>query len=223
MDEIRLIEVKEDIQADNEKIAEELRRRLSEQKTFLLNLMSSPGAGKTSVILKTIEQLRGELAFGVLEADIDSTVDAEKVAAAGVRAVQLRTGGFCHLDATMVTKGLEGLDLEGLDVVIIENVGNLVCPAEFDTGAIRNAMILSVPEGDDKPLKYPLMFTVCDVLLVNKIDYLGLSDFDMDVLRERVARLNPGMRIFEMSAKTGQGVKEWADWLSREARSFVHG
>src|SRR4030042_3279595 len=212
MDEIRLIEVKDDIHTDNEKIAEELRRRLSDQKIFLVNLMSSPGAGKTSVILKTIEQLRGELVFGVLEADIDSTVDAEKVAAAGVRAVQLRTGGFCHLDATMVARGLEGLDLEGLDVVIIEHGGNLVCPAEFDPGRIRNAMILSVPEGDDKPLKYPLMFTVCDVLLVNKIDYLGLSDFDMEAMRERVARLNPGMRIFEVSAKTGEGGKEWADW-----------
>jgi hydrogenase nickel incorporation protein HypB len=223
MDEVRLIEVKQDIHADNEKVAEELRRRLFEEKTFLLNLMSSPGAGKTSVILKTIGQLRGELAFGVLEADIDSMVDAEKVAAEGISAVQLRTGGFCHLDAAMVTKGLEGLDLGGLDVVIIENVGNLVCPAEFDTGAIKSAMILSVPEGDDKPLKYPLMFTVCDVLLVNKIDYLELSDFDMEAMRERVLRLNPDIRIFEISAKTGQGVDEWAAWLSREATSFIRG
>jgi hydrogenase nickel incorporation protein HypB len=223
MDEVRLIEVKQDIHADNEKVAEELRRRLADEKTFLLNLMSSPGAGKTSTILKTIEQLRGALAFGVLEADIDSMVDAEKVAAEGIAAIQLRTGGFCHLDAAMVTRGLDGLDLDGLDVVIIENVGNLVCPAEFDTGAIRNVMILSVPEGDDKPLKYPLMFTVCDVLLVNKIDYLELSDFDMEAMRERVSRLNPDIRIFEISAKTGQGVKEWADWLSREARGFIQG
>ena len=221
MDEVRLIEVKQDIHADNEKAAEELRRRLSDQKTFLLNLMSSPGAGKTSTILSTIGQLEGTLRFGVLEADIDSMVDAEKVAAEGISAVQLRTGGFCHLDAVMVARGLEGLDLEGLDVVIIENVGNLVCPAEFDTGAIRNAMILSVPEGDDKPLKYPLMFTVCDALLVNKIDYLELSDFDMQVMGERVVRLNPDIRIFEVSAKTGQGIGEWSDWLGREAKTFL--
>jgi hydrogenase nickel incorporation protein HypB len=223
MDEVRLIEVKQDIHADNEKAAEELRRRLSDQKTFLLNLMSSPGAGKTSTILSTIGQLEGTLRFGVLEADIDSMVDAEKVAAEGISAVQLRTGGFCHLDAVMVARGLEGLDLDGLDVVIIENVGNLVCPAEFDTGAIKNVMILSVPEGDDKPLKYPLMFTVCDVLLVNKIDYLELSDFDMEAMRERVLRLNPDIRIFEISAKTGEGVEEWAAWLSGEATGFIRG
>jgi len=223
MDEVRLIEVKQDIHADNEKAAEELRRQLSDQKTFLLNLMSSPGAGKTSTILSTIAQLEGTLRFGVLEADIDSMVDAEKVAAEGITAVQLRTGGFCHLDAVMVARGLEGLDLGVLDVVIIENVGNLVCPAEFDTGAIKNVMILSVPEGDDKPLKYPLMFTVCDVLLVNKIDYLELSDFDMEAMRERVLRLNPDIRIFEISAKTGQGIEEWAAWLSREVTGFIRG
>ncbi len=223
MDEVRLIEVKQDIHADNEKAAEELRRQLSDQKTFLLNLMSSPGAGKTSTILSTIGQLEGTLRFGVLEADIDSMVDAEKVAAEGISAVQLRTGGFCHLDAVMVARGLEGLDLGDLDVVIIENVGNLVCPAEFDTGAIKNVMILSVPEGDDKPLKYPLMFTVCDVLLVNKIDYLELSDFDMEAMRERVLRLNPDIRIFEISAKTGEGVDEWAAWLSEEATGFIRG
>jgi hydrogenase nickel incorporation protein HypB len=221
MDEVRLIEVKQDIHADNEKAAEELRRRLAEEKTFMLNLMSSPGAGKTSTILSTIEQLKGSLEFGVLEADIDSMVDAEKVAAKGISAVQLRTGGFCHLDAAMVTRGLDGLDLDDLDVVIIENVGNLVCPAEFDTGAIKNVMILSVPEGDDKPLKYPVMFTVCDVLLVNKIDYLEFSDFDLEAMRQRVAKLNPGIRIFEISAKTGQGVEEWAAWLSREAKDFI--
>ena len=221
MDEVRLIEVKQDIHADNERTARELRERLAKQKTFLLNLMSSPGAGKTSTILKTIEELRGSLEVGVIEADIDSMVDAERVAAEGVSAIQLRTGGFCHLDATMVAKGLDGLDLDALDVVIIENVGNLVCPAEFDTGAIRNAMILSVPEGDDKPLKYPLMFTVSDVLLVNKIDYLELSDFDVGAVRERARRLNPEVKIFEISAKTGQGVADWAAWLSSEARSFL--
>ena len=223
MDEVRLIEVKQDIHADNERTARELRERLAEQKTFLLNLMSSPGAGKTSTILKTIEELRGSFEVGVIEADIDSMVDAERVAAEGVSAVQLRTGGFCHLDATMVAKGLDGLDLDALDVVIIENVGNLVCPAEFDTGAIKNAMILSVPEGDDKPLKYPLMFTVSDVLLLNKIDYLELSDFDVGAVRERVRRLNPEAQIFEISAKTGEGVADWAGWLSREAKSFLGG
>jgi hydrogenase nickel incorporation protein HypB len=221
MDEVRLIEVKQDIHADNERAADELRGRLASKKTFLLNLMSSPGAGKTSTILRTIEELRGSLEIGVIEADIDSMVDAEKVAAEGVSTVQLRTGGFCHLDAAMVAKGLDGLDLDALDVVIIENVGNLVCPAEFDTGAIRNAMILSVPEGDDKPLKYPLMFTVCDVLLINKIDYLELSDFDIEAMRERVLRLNPKIRMFEISAKTGQGVADWSAWLCSEAQGFL--
>jgi hydrogenase nickel incorporation protein HypB len=221
MEKVRLIEVKQDIQADNKQAAEGLRKQLADQQTFLLNLMSSPGAGKTTTILKTIEELRGSLEVGVLEADIDSMVDAEKVAAQGIRTVQLRTGGFCHLDATMVIRGLESMDLDALDVVIIENVGNLVCPAEFDTGAIKNAMILSVPEGDDKPLKYPLMFTVCDVLLINKIDYLELSDFDVALLKERARKLNPGVRIFEISAKTGQGVAEWISWLSQEANSFI--
>ncbi len=223
MDEVRLIEVKQDIHADNERAANELREMLATKKTFLLNLMSSPGAGKTTTILRTIDELRGKLEIGVIEADIDSMVDAEKVAAEGVSAVQLRTGGFCHVDAVMVAKGLDGLDLDALDVVIIENVGNLVCPAEFDTGAIRNAMILSVPEGDDKPLKYPLMFTVCDVLLVNKIDYLELSDFDIEAMRERVLRLNPKIRIFEISAKTGQGVEDWSAWLYGEAKDFLAG
>jgi hydrogenase nickel incorporation protein HypB len=221
MDAVRLIDIKEDIQADNDRVAEALRARLARSGTFLLNLMSAPGSGKTCTILRTIEELSGRLEFGVIEADIDSAVDAERVAAEGIRAIQLRTGGFCHLDASMVTQGVDELGLEGLDVVIIENVGNLVCPAEFDTGAIKCAMILSVPEGDDKPLKYPLMFSVCDVLLINKVDYLSLSDFDRDALRERVLRLNPRIEIFEISAKTGEGVKEWADWLHGQARSFI--
>jgi hydrogenase nickel incorporation protein HypB len=221
-DAVKLIEVKEEIQADNARIADGLRTQLAEKRTFLVNLMSAPGAGKTRTILKTIEALRDRFRFGVLEADIDSTVDAERVADAGISAVQLRTGGFCHLDASMVAKGLGALDLESLDAVIIENVGNLVCPAEFDTGAIKNVMILSVPEGDDKPLKYPLMFTVSDVLLVNKIDYLELSDFDLQAMRERVLRLNPDIQIFEISAKTGQGVEQWAAWLDQEASRFLH-
>jgi hydrogenase nickel incorporation protein HypB len=221
--EIRLIEVKEEIQADNKARAEALRDRLKADKTFLLNLMSSPGAGKTTLILRTIEALRNDLRIGVIEADIDSMVDAEKIAKTGITAVQLRTGGFCHLDASMVERGLEGLDLASLDLVIIENVGNLVCPAEFDTGAIKNAMILSVPEGDDKPLKYPLMFTVCDVLLINKTDYLGLSDFDVVALRERVNKLNHRIAILEVSAKTGQGIAEWTQWLKRQVDALRFG
>jgi hydrogenase nickel incorporation protein HypB len=221
MDEVRLIEIKKDIQADNQIAVDVVRKRLAESKTFLLNLMSSPGAGKTRTILRTIEALGSSLEVGVIEADIDSKVDAETMVAQGIRAIQLRTGGFCHLDATMVSQGLDGMDLDSLDVVIIENVGNLVCPAEFDTGAIKNVMILSVPEGDDKPLKYPLMFSVSDVLLVNKIDYLEFSDFDLEAMRERVLRLNPDIQIFEISAKTGQGVEEWADWLSRQAEGFL--
>ncbi len=223
MDEIRLIEVREEIHADNKVVAENLRKRLAAEKTFLLNLMSSPGAGKTTLILKTIEALRDDLRIGVIEADIDSTVDAEKIAAKGIEAIQLRTGGFCHLDASMVEKGLNGLGLKELDLVIIENVGNLVCPAEFDTGAIKNAMILSVPEGDDKPLKYPLMFSVCDVLLINKIDYLDASDFNVSVLKKRVFSLNPDIKTFETSSKTGQGIAEWAAWLHVEATAFITG
>ena len=221
MDEIQLIEIKEDILSDNKNLADDLRKRLKQEKTFVLNLMSSPGAGKTSVILRTIAALKDRFHIGVLEADIDSIVDSEKVASTGVQAVQLRTGGFCHLDAPMVMKGLDAFDLKSLDLVIIENVGNLVCPAEFDTGAIKNAMILSVPEGDDKPLKYPLMFSVCDVLLVNKIDYLGLSDFDMDILKKRVMSLNSNITIIEVSCKTGDGIDEWAAWLGREVERFI--
>ena len=221
MEEVRLIEVKEDIMSDNDAVAKSLRARLSKEKTFLINLMSSPGAGKTSLILKTLEGLKNELRIGIIEADIDSMVDAEKVAAHGVAVIQLRTGGFCHLDASMVEKGLDSMDLGEFDVIIIENVGNLVCPAEFDTGAIKNVMILSVPEGDDKPLKYPLMFSVCDVLLVNKMDYLHLSDFDVEAMRERVLNLNRRIEIFEVSAKTGEGIEAWTNWLKGEATSFI--
>jgi hydrogenase nickel incorporation protein HypB len=220
MGNVRLIEVKEEILSDNIKLAGEMRERLRKTKTMLLNLMSSPGSGKTSLILRTIEGLKGSLRLGVIEADIDSTVDAEKVASRGIPAVQLRTGGFCHLDATMVAKGVDALDAGNLDLVIIENVGNLVCPAEFDTGAHKNAMILSVPEGDDKPLKYPLMFSVCDLLVVNKTDYLSLSDFDMTVLRQRVLALNPRIRILDVSCKTGEGIEGWIEWLKEEVKAF---
>jgi hydrogenase nickel incorporation protein HypB len=185
--------------------------------------MSSPGSGKTSLILKTAEALQGRVTLGVIEADIESAVDARKVAACGIDAVQLRTGGFCHLDATMVTQGLEALPPKDFDLLIIENVGNLVCPAEFDTGAHKNAMILSVPEGDDKPLKYPLMFSICDVLVINKIDYLALSDFDLAAVRQRVLALNPQIRIMEVSCKTGAGLAEWTNWLACEVERFGRG
>ena len=220
MEDIRLIEVKEEILADNIKVADGLRERLQKTKTMLINLMSSPGSGKTTLLLRTAETLKGSLRLGVIEADIDSTVDAEKIAAGGTPAIQLRTGGFCHLDATMVTQGIDAMALDKLDLIIIENVGNLVCPAEFDTGAHKNVMILSVPEGDDKPLKYPLMFSVCDLLLVNKIDYLPFSDFSMTALKKRVLALNPRITILEVSGKTGDGVEAWVNWLKAAVRAF---
>ncbi len=220
MAEVRLIEVKEEILADNIKVAAGVRENLQKTKTMLINLMSSPGSGKTSLLLQTIANLKDSIRLGVIEADIDSKVDAEKVAAKGIPAVQLRTGGFCHLDATMVTQGIDALNVSDLDLVIIENVGNLVCPAEFDTGAHKNVMILSVPEGDDKPLKYPLMFSICDVLLVNKIDYLSLSDFDMEAMRKRVLALNSRIEIIEVSCKTGAGIDKWVGWLKKEVAAF---
>ncbi len=219
MEEVRLIEVKEDILSDNKVQADDLRSRLKSEKTFLMNLMSSPGAGKTSLIMKTVEEIGDRLTVGVMEADIDSKVDAEKLAAKGIAAIQLRTGGFCHLDSNMVAKGLEAMDVPNSDLIIIENVGNLVCPAEFDTGATRNVMILSVPEGDDKPLKYPLMFTVSDVMIIHKTDYLTLSDFDVGLARQRAESLNSEIKIFEISSKTGEGIKEWTDWLVNEVNS----
>jgi hydrogenase nickel incorporation protein HypB len=216
MADIRLIEIREEILSDNQYLAEEIRQALRRKGVFMLNLMASPGGGKTSLILETIHRLRDEFRIAVIEGDIDSTVDAEKVAALGIPAVQLRTGGACHLDAPMIRMALDGMDLSALDLLIIENVGNLVCPAEFDTGAHRRAMILSVPEGDDKPLKYPLMFTVCDALIVNKIDYLPDPGFDMAALRERVLKLNPGIRIFEVSCRRGAGLDAWVGWLREQ-------
>ena len=220
MAEVRLIEVKEEILADNIKVAAGVRENLQKTKTMLVNLMSSPGSGKTSLILQTIAGLKDSLKMGVIEADIDSMVDAEKVAAKGIRAVQLKTGGFCHLDATMVIQGIDALSVSDLDLVIIENVGNLVCPAEFDTGAHKNVMILSVPEGDDKPLKYPLMFSICDVLLVNKIDYMSMSDFDLEAMCKRVLALNPKIEIIEVSCKTGVGIDKWVGWVKKEVAAF---
>lgn len=216
MEAFKVLEIKESVFENNHQQAELLREELKAKKTFLLNLMSSPGSGKTTTILRTIEALKDEMKLGVMEADIDSDVDAQAVAKTGTKVIQLHTGGMCHLDADMTRQGLVGLEPEGLDLIILENVGNLVCPAEFDTGAVKNAMILSVPEGDDKPLKYPLMFSIVDVLLVNKIDAKDYFDFDLEALRERVKKLNPNIQIFPISAKQGVGIEPWADWL-REA------
>jgi hydrogenase nickel incorporation protein HypB len=219
MDEIKLIDIRENILSDNENQAEVIRQRLAEKKVFMLNLMASPGAGKTSVIIQTIRQLKERLRIAVIEGDVESTVDSEKILAEGIPAVQIRTGGACHLDAPMITAALDKLDLEACDLLFIENIGNLICPAEFDTGANLKVMILSVPEGDDKILKYPLMFSVCDVLLVNKIDYLGGSDFDMELLSRRARELNPRMKVFKVSCKTGVGMDEWCQWLAEKAKA----
>lgn len=213
MERYKIIEVKESVFADNDREAARMREELRKEKTFLLNLMSSPGSGKTTTLLRTLERLRGGLRVGVMEADIDSDVDARTIADAGVRSIQLHTGGMCHLDAGMTGQGLRELGTEDLDLVVLENVGNLVCPAEFDTGAVKNAMILSVPEGHDKPLKYPLIFTVCDALIINKIDVLPYFDFDMDKVVEYAHLRNPRLKIFPLSAKTGEGVDAWCDWL----------
>lgn len=220
MEKYKIIEVKQSVFADNDREANELRAALKEKKTFLLNLMSSPGSGKTTTLLRTIEALKDELRLGVMEADIDSAVDAEKIAAAGVKSIQLHTGGMCHLDAAMTQQGLDELGADELDLVVLENVGNLVCPAEFDTGAVKNAMILSVPEGHDKPLKYPLIFTVCDVLLVNKVDVLPYFDFDMEKLVEYAHLRNPSLTILPISAKTGEGMDAWCDWLRAQVKSW---
>ncbi len=220
MDTYKIIEVKESVFADNDREAARLRQELKQSGTFLLNLMSSPGSGKTTTLLRTIEALKDELRMGVMEADIDSDVDARKIAEAGVKSIQLHTGGMCHLDAGMTEQGLREIGTDGLDLVVLENVGNLVCPAEFDTGAVKNAMILSVPEGHDKPLKYPLIFTVCDALLINKTDVLPYFDFDMDKVVEYAHRRNPKLEIFPVSAKTGEGMDAWCDWLRRQVKDW---
>ena len=220
MDTYKIIEVKESVFADNDREAARLRQELKQSGTFLLNLMSSPGSGKTTTLLRTIEALKDELRMGVMEADIDSDVDARRIAEAGVKSIQLHTGGMCHLDAGMTEQGLREIGTDGLDLVVLENVGNLVCPAEFDTGAAKNAMILSVPEGHDKPLKYPLIFTVCDALLINKTDVLPYFDFDMDKVVEYAHRRNPKLEIFPVSAKTGEGMDAWCDWLRRQVKDW---
>ena len=220
MDEFKILEIKQGVFENNDRQAAELRQELRAGKTFLLNLMASPGSGKTTTVIRTIEALRDELRIGVMEADIDSDVDARTVQATGAKVIQLHTGGMCHLDAEMTRQGLAGLETAGLDLIILENVGNLVCPAEFDTGSSKSAMILSVPEGDDKPLKYPLMFSIVDVVLINKIDAMDFFNFDLAAARERIARLNPKAQVIPISAKTGQGIDAWADWLRTQVKEW---
>ena len=220
MDPYRVIEVKQSVFADNDREAARLRQELKQSGTFLLNLMSSPGSGKTTTLLRTVERLREEMRIGVMEADIDSDVDAVTIAATGAKAIQLHTGGMCHLDAAMTRQGLDGLDAGEADLVVLENVGNLVCPAEFDTGAVKNMAILSVPEGHDKPLKYPLMFQVCDAVLINKIDVAPYFDFDFEKCTEYIRMRNPKAVIFPISAKTGEGIEAVADWLKEEVKNW---
>lgn len=216
----KVYEIKQRVFADNDLEADKVRTELKKDKTFLLNLISSPGAGKTTTLTKTIDAMKHDFRIGVMEADIDSAVDADTISETGAKVIQLHTGGMCHLDADMTRQGLLELDTSDVDLAILENVGNLVCPAEFDTGAVKNAMILSVPEGDDKPLKYPLMFQVCQCLLINKIDVLPYFDFDLEECKKRVLKLNPDMKIIPISARTGEGMDEWIDWLKEETSSW---
>lgn len=220
MEAYKVLEIKQSVFDNNDRQAELLREDLKKEGVFLLNLMSSPGSGKTTTVLRTIEALKNEMNIGILEADIDSDVDAHKVSQTGAKVIQLHTGGMCHLDADMTRQGLEGLGTENVDFVILENVGNLVCPAEFDTGASKNAMILSIPEGDDKPLKYPLMFSIVDVLLVNKMDAVDYFEFDLEAVKERVKKLNPNIKVIPISAKNGDGIGEWVDWIRTQVNSW---
>ena len=221
MKDYKVIEVKRSIFEDNDADANKLREELKQEGTFLLNLMSSPGAGKTTTLKRTIAMLKGEMKIGIMEADIDSEVDAQAITETGVRAIQIHTGGMCHLDADMTRQGIHEFGTQDLDFVVLEIVGNLVCPAEFDTGSTKNAMILSVPEGDDKPLKYPLMFTISDVVLINKCDTLSVfDDFDTEAVKERILKLNPNAKVIFVSAKTGEGFDEWADWIRQEVHEY---
>ncbi|MDO4849067.1 MAG: hydrogenase nickel incorporation protein HypB [Coriobacteriia bacterium] len=220
MEEYRVLEIKQSVFADNDREADAVREGLKARGQYLLNLMSSPGSGKTTTLSRTIEALAPELKLAVMEADIDSDVDAATIARLGAKTIQLHTGGMCHLDAGMCQQGLDGLAASDADLIFLENVGNLVCPAEFDTGACKNACILSVPEGDDKPLKYPLMFQVCDVVLVNKIDVAPYFDFDLEKCRANVAMRNPKARVIPICAKTGEGMGEWYDWLRAEVAAW---
>lgn len=218
---MKIIEVKQSVFADNDADANKLRETLKKEKTFLLNVMSSPGSGKTTTLIQTINRLSEHFKIGVMEADIDSDVDAIQISeATKARAIQIHTGGMCHLDADMTRQGIRELEIEDLDLAILENVGNLVCPAEFDTGASRNVMILSVPEGHDKPLKYPLIFTVCDALIINKIDVMPYFDFDMEKVIANAHHRNPNLKIFPISAKTGEGVDAFCHWLKAEVEEW---
>jgi hydrogenase nickel incorporation protein HypB len=221
MEGYRVLEIKKSVFENNDREADKVRQELKKDRTFLLNLMSSPGSGKTTTLKATIAALKDEFKIGVMEADIDSDVDAATIEKTGAKVIQLHTGGMCHLDAGMTRQGLEGLGTDDIDFAILENVGNLVCPAEFDTGAVKNAMILSVPEGDDKPLKYPLMFTICDCLLINKIDVMPYFDFDLEACKKYVTRLNPNIKIIPISARTGEGIDEWANWLRTQINSWM--
>lgn len=221
MKEVRVLEIKQSVFADNDKQADALRQELKQKGIFLLNLMSSPGSGKTTTLMRTIEMLKDTFKIGVMEADIDSDVDAKTISQSGAKVIQLHTGGMCHLDAGMTRQGLDGLETEDVELAILENVGNLVCPAEFDTGASKNAMILSVPEGHDKPLKYPLMFSICDVVLINKIDVLPYFDFDLEKCKEYILMRNPNAKIIPICARTGEGIQEWTNWLAEEVRSWA--
>lgn len=223
MEGFRVLEIKKSVFENNDREADKLRQQLKKDRTFLLNLMSSPGSGKTTTLKATIAALKDEMRIGVMEADIDSDVDAATIEKTGAKVIQLHTGGMCHLDAGMTAQGLEGLGVGDVDLAILENVGNLVCPAEFDTGAVKNAMILSVPEGDDKPLKYPLMFSICDVLLINKIDVMPYFDFDLEACKTYVKRLNPNIKIIPISARTGEGIDEFADWLRSSVKEWIEG
>ena len=220
MEKVRILEVKQSVFANNDAQAEKLREELKQKGIYLLNLMSSPGSGKTTTLTRLIELLKEDLKIGVMEADIDSDVDAVTIAATGARAIQLHTGGMCHLDAAMTRQGLDGLDAGEADLVVLENVGNLVCPAEFDPGAVKHMAILSVPEGHDKPLKYPLMFQVCDAVLINKIDVAPYFDFDFEKCTEYIRMRNPKAVIFPISAKTGEGIEAVADWLKEEVKNW---
>lgn len=221
MDNVRVIEVKRSIFESNDRDADKLRGELKDSKTFLLNLMSSPGSGKTTTLKRTIEVLKDKYRIGVMEADIDSDVDAKAIAETGVKSIQLHTGGMCHLDADMTRQGIKELGVEDVDFAILENVGNLVCPAEFDTGSTKNAMILSVPEGHDKPLKYPLMFSICDVVLINKMDVAPYFDFDLEKCKEYIHMRNPKAIIIPICAKTGEGIEAWTDWLSEQIEEAI--
>ncbi|MFA9465877.1 MAG: hydrogenase nickel incorporation protein HypB [Velocimicrobium sp.] len=220
MEEVKILEIKKSVFANNNEQAQKLRQELKDKKVFLLNLMSSPGSGKTTTLTRTIDALKEDLKIGVMEADIDSDVDARTIKQTGAKVIQLHTGGMCHLDAEMTRQGLEGLDADDVDLVVLENVGNLVCPAEFDTGSVKNAMILSVPEGDDKPLKYPLMFSICDVVLINKLDVMPYFNFDMEKCKANIKQRNPNAKIIPISALTGDGMKDWTDWLKNEVKTW---